>query len=228
MRNSLLLPGAAPRLRRLVLPALLAPLLLAAAGCTSHRPAGPARRETPQPPLLGHAEFFGGAVSAEARVTGFGATLALRPPHDGQPETGGHSQRRRPRGEGAGMVRPPGGGPRHTNDAPPRARGGAAALPRQTLSVTLANRTDAELTVTITELDSAIGNFAPRPERLTLVPGGSATLEPVSGDAGGNLEWLDLMLALRRDGRTEHQLVHLVATGGPAPEPPAPPPPGTR
>ena len=66
-----------------------------------------------------------------------------------------------------------------------------------------------------TALDSLIGNFAPRPEKLTIAPGATESLDRVSGDAGGLLNWLDLTLSLRHEGTTETHTLHLVPTGEP-------------
>ncbi|MFT3828234.1 MAG: hypothetical protein QM691_00865 [Opitutaceae bacterium] len=238
MQTPALVPAAAPWLRRSVC-ALLAAGFLTLAGCNSPRPPDHARREAPQPPLAGRAEFFAGALVAETRVTSFRSSLGAPQPggggnpgdrageHRGPPPGGGGGMGP-PRGGGAGMGGPPGGGERGSGGeaSAARGRGGFAALPRQMLRVTFTNRSSAELTFTIAELNSAIGNFVPQPEKLTLAPGATAALEPVSGDAGGNLEWLDLTLAVRRSGQTEKQLLHLVATGEPVEE--APPPPSDK
>ncbi|HLP10207.1 MAG TPA: hypothetical protein VK178_18740 [Opitutaceae bacterium] len=237
MQTPALLPSATPWLRRSTF-AMITAGLLSLAGCSSPRPPAHAHYEAPQPPLAGRAEFLTGALVAEARVASFRSTLRPIRPDSGDDELRGHGGGHRPpppgagggmsprHGGGGGMGGPPGGGDRRSGDIAPSARGrtGFAALPRQMLRVTFTNRSTAALTFTIAELNSAIGNFVPQPGKLTLAPGATAALEPVSGDAGGNLEWLDLTLAVRRAGQTEKQLIHLVATGELADAPPPPPP----
>jgi hypothetical protein len=96
-------------------------------------------------------------------------------------------------------------------------------MPRQTLVITFTNTSSAPVTITTAELNSLIGNFAPQPERITIAPGASEALQPVSGDAGGLLNWLDVTLTLRNGGSTETKVLHLVPTGEPA-APEMPPP----
>lgn len=97
------------------------------------------------------------------------------------------------------------------------------SIPRQTLAITFSNPGAAPVTITITELNSLLGNFAPRPERIPLAPGTSESLEPVSGDAGGLLNWLDVTLTLRQADTVETKVLHLTPTGEPATLPPPPP-----
>jgi hypothetical protein len=231
----------APSRRSLFVSALAAAGLLSLVGCSTQRPPRHARAEAPQPPLAARAEFFAGTLLAETRVTSFRSSLGAPSPdregsgrHSdrGGPPPGGGGGMGPPHGGGMGGP-PPGGGERggRGDSASPRnsgGRGGFAALPRQMLRVSFTNHSTTELSLTVTELNSAIGNFVPQPEKLTIPAGGTASLEPVSGDAGGNLEWLDVTLALRRSGQLEKQILHLVATGEPAEEPTPPPPPGKR
>jgi hypothetical protein len=105
-------------------------------------------------------------------------------------------------------------------DAPLRAsRGPGMQLPHQTLRISFTNTGPNPVVIAVTEFRSLIGNFVPQPESLTLAPGGSAALEPVSGDAGGTLESLDVTVTLKRDRTSDTQVVHLQ---GPAPAAPAP------
>ncbi len=106
-----------------------------------------------------------------------------------------------------GFASPPPGGP----------VGGTsfAAMPRQTLTIRFTNRSDSPVTLAVSELSSLIGNFAPQPERLTIAPGATASLDPVSGDAGGLLNWLDVTIALRQGGAPETRTLHLVPAAAP-------------
>lgn len=132
-----------------------------------------------------------------------------------------------PPGGGMGMGGAPGaGGPPHGGDdrhGPSQPHGGYGSVPRQTLSITFSNTGATPVTFTITELNSLVGNFAPQPERITLAPGASESLQPVSGDAGGLLNWLDVTLTLRRADTVETQVLHLIPTGEPIALPLPPP-----
>ena len=114
-----------------------------------------------------------------------------------------------------GFAGPPPGGPAGAGRAPSWGGAGFAAMPRQTLTIRFTNRSDFPVTLTVSELGSLIGNFAPQPERLTIPPGATASLDPVSGDAGGLLNWLDVTIALRQGGAPETRTLHLVPAAAP-------------
>lgn len=210
-------------------PGLVALALLfgcAGPGPRRHGPPGP---QSLQPTLAATTAYFGGAITAEATVTGFRHQFA-RPEHEesahgpsqerhGPPPGGGG-------GMGGGMGGPPpgggaGGGGEPDAGGPPRGGGGAfAALPRQTLRVSFTNHSGEPVTFAITSLNSAIGNFAPQPASLSLAPGACEALLPVSGDAGGILTQIEVAVALRRGTETEKQVLHLVPAGDSAAPPP--------
>lgn len=114
---------------------------------------------------------------------------------------GGGGMRGGPRGGGeeGGMMR---------NGPPPGGMGGGMTPPRQALTVTLTNTSSAPLTVQVTEVNSALGNFAAVPERATLAPGEAMTLEPMRG-ALANLDEFSLKLGLKADGKSEQQTMIL-------------------
>ncbi len=198
--------------------------LLLAAGCAGPRPPERGHREPPQPTLAAHGLFFTDAITVDARITAFHRN-APRPDRDGEARGDRPEHGRGPGGPGMGPPPggPPGGGFGHGEEGG-RPRGAAfAALPRQTLHLLLTNRSASPLSLTITELNSALGNFVPQPDRLTLAPGASASLDPMSSDAGGLLEWLDVTVTLRSGGKTETHVLHLVPTGETVTPPPPPP-----
>ena len=209
-------------------------LLSLVAGCAG----GPSRHprvhdEPRQPPLAARADFFAGAITAEAQVVSFRHSM-MHPDRDGEGRGGDRAHSGPPPGGGKGMGHaggmgaggpPPGEGGDHRRRDNAHPAGGPVALPRQTLSISFTNHTAAPLTFVITELNSGIGNFVPQPEKLTLAPGATEALQPVSGDAGGVLRWLDVTLSLRQGGTTTSQILHLVPTGEPAEAEPPPPPP---
>lgn len=174
--------------------------LLLGSGCASRPPER--RPESLQPPLTGRAEYFAGALAVDARVSGFRYRIA---DENGRPGAHRHAGGPPPDMRPAGG--PPGGGE-------PGRGGPMGSLPRQVLRVNFTNHSDTPVTVAVLELNSLLGNFAPQPAKLTIAPHTTAALEPVSGDVGGTLSWLDVTLALRRDDAKESQVLHLA----PAPE----------
>lgn len=99
-------------------------------------------------------------------------------------------------------------------------RGGSMQVdapgPALTLRLRLENRGLASLEVHIIELNSALGNFAVRPERLTLAPGESGEVDPMISQLGVIAERVPVKLILRVAGTTEEQTLIL---GKPAPAP---------
>ena len=180
--------------------------------------------EPRQPPLEAKTGFFSNTVLAIAHVGSFG--LPFHGPGDA-PDREGTPSGRPPAGGMGGMGHSPGGGgglrgpgghrEASAGESRPAQRSMGAA-PRQTLRITFTNTGTEPVEFTITELRSAIGNFAPQPDRLQLAPGAKATIDPVRGDAGDALAWLDVTLSLRHAGATETRVLHLtrvIATDSP-------------
>lgn len=95
----------------------------------------------------------------------------------------------------------------------PPGGGGAApvrVLPtRQVLHVALTNHAATPLAISVTDVTSLLGNFAVRPEHLTIAPGETAELEPMMANSADNYEELDVTLAIRKDGHTDQQTLAL-------------------
>jgi hypothetical protein len=179
-------------------------LALAAGGCSS-RPEREARRAAalpPQTPLAADGKWFAGSMLAHVTVD------PAQPP--GTPVVAGSA---------GGAVRAGGRGRGH--------RGGAhagdeeaprpvpvLATPRQMLQITLTNLGGEPVTVAVTDLQSALGNFAVRPEQLTLGPAASGSVNPMFASFPDNLDALDVTLALKIDGRTESRTLRLTAAPG--------------
>jgi hypothetical protein len=81
--------------------------------------------------------------------------------------------------------------------------------PRLALTFTFVNTSSRAVTIAITEVNSSLGNFAPRPEILTLAPGQEGSLDPMLSTFDNNFEELDVTLALKNDGRRETQVLKL-------------------
>lgn len=157
----------------------------------------------PQPTLIATQAFLQNRIAVTAKL---GASLPPRPTggSDGgesEGERGGRLGGRPPGGGGwgdgegrdgphmgGGMGMGGGGGPR-------RGGGGGASFPRQALSVTLKNTSTDSLTVRVQEVVSILGNFVPFPEKATLAPGESVTLEAMRGSLA-NLDELELTIGL--------------------------------
>jgi len=94
--------------------------------------------------------------------------------------------------------------------------------PRLALTLSFVNKGKQPLVVTITEVNSVMGNFAPRPETLMLGPGEEGRVDPMLSSFDNNFEALDVTVGIRLGARAEEQVLHLRRTEK-AP-PPAPPP----
>ncbi len=86
-----------------------------------------------------------------------------------------------------------------------RARG--SPMPPVTLNVLFENRGTEPLTIEVTTVDSELGNFAVRPEKLTLAPGEKGTLDPMISQLGVTNDEIPLKLELRTAGKKESQVV---------------------
>lgn len=196
------------------------------AGCASR--GDRSKRPAPQPPLAARSTFFDGALAVEAalgpfRLTPPGGALDRRPPGPGEGEPipvtrGGFGQRDEadagtgfPRGfeeEGA-FGRGPGG----YRGGPGSARGGpggtGGGIPRQSMVVTFRSTASEPLSVGVVEVKSAIGNFVPVPEQFTLAPGASQELEPMRASYPAAIDELEVLIAVRVNGRDETQVLKL-------------------
>ena len=166
----------------------------------------------PQPTITAHAVFFHGALSAKATLSAM--NVKFDGSREGKPSRPGHGG-----GPGGGMGPPPGGpgmggpppggvmGP--GGDGPPP-MGGMGAPPRMTLSISLANEGTEPLKIYVTDVISALGNFAVRPEFLELAPGQQGSLDPFGVSFPENLSELSVEVRIRRGAERETQTLHLV------------------
>ena len=81
--------------------------------------------------------------------------------------------------------------------------------PRLALTFTFVNTSTQTITLTIAEVNSLLGNFAPRPEKVTLAPGQEGSIDPMLSTFDNNFEELDVTLTLRRGGKGETQVLKL-------------------
>jgi len=144
--------------------------------------------------LRGEAKFFDGRVDAILTI-GHGRLFhgGSHTIHGGD---GGRPHHRRPADEGFGEA---GGGVR------PLSR------PPVTLEVSLHNLSAASIDVEIREINSALGNFAVRPEHLLLAPDAESALDPMVSQLADVGDDVPVTVSLRLAGKTETQVITMHA-----------------
>jgi hypothetical protein len=213
--------------------ALLAVLSLAAGGCGS----GPAPRDlmleeagrsasVERPVAMrGEGTFLGGSLASVATVTR-GFDRGNRTPRGkgpgGGPVEGAFDDPSRRRRDDAGAfsevyyIGGYGDSEEEQKEAmqdyirQARARRAAGSpMPPVTLKVAFENRGKDPIEIEVLEVNSDLGNFAVRPPKLTIPPGGSASLDPMFSQLGVTSDEIPLKLAVRGGGRRELQVVVL-------------------
>jgi hypothetical protein len=226
-------------------------LLLILAGCSSDSSPGERREgfagghSKPPTPMAGQESFFDQQILAEITV----GAEALPP---GGPDQGGGDQGNngsgggRRHGGGGMNVRGgtgggvggnlsgniPFGGGGGSGDRPARSsdddvgsyHGSHAVMGGRPVEIHLrfTNKGTAPVTLVIDDFTSPLGNFAVRPESLTIDAGQSAETEPMSSQLAGLYSEADATLVLRVGGKTEKKTFTLHAVV-PPPAPAADP-----
>jgi hypothetical protein len=65
------------------------------------------------------------------------------------------------------------------------------------------------VTFTIADVNSTLGDFAPRPETLTVAPGQLGSVDPMLSNRDDEFEELDVTVVIKIGGKTETQILHL-------------------
>jgi len=186
------------------LPALLIGVL-ALSACSSPESRRFGGRDRPHQPLLvGEAKFLGDALSARVTL----GDLNLHPgggPENGGGHDGGGRRRGGRRYYGGGDMAPPPGG--ELGEGGPST---AAHAPRLTLRVSFTNSGQNPCEFSVTDVISELGNFAVRPEKLSLQPGESGELEPMNSSYPEVVEELTVEIRLRQKGKTESHSIRIV------------------
>jgi hypothetical protein len=95
-------------------------------------------------------------------------------------------------------------------------------LPPALLRLRLENTTQATLVVEVHEMNSELGNFAVRPDTLTLAPGQSAEPDPMESMLGLETYRVPVKVTLRAGGKTETKILTLLVVKPAADAPPPP------
>jgi hypothetical protein len=207
--------------------------VLALAACTTER--GDKRRllervPPPQPLLTASAAYGNGAVKVQAWL---GPSVRLRKA-DGQPESaagrphgGGYRERRvdtssQPSDYFDRISDPFEAGASSYSSAEIDEMYGRVNYqyilpPRLALTLTIANTSAQAITLAIADVNSLLGNFAPRPEKLTLAPGQQGSIDPMLSTFENNFEQLDVTLTIKRGDQRETQVLKLRRAPPPAP-----------
>ncbi|HVU34485.1 MAG TPA: hypothetical protein VHE61_13705 [Opitutaceae bacterium] len=88
-------------------------------------------------------------------------------------------------------------------------RAAGSPMPPVTLHITIENRGTQPLEIVPIDVDSDLGNFAARPEKLTVAPGQKAALEPMISQLGVTSDDIPLTLSFSFNGKKESQVVHV-------------------
>jgi hypothetical protein len=204
-------------------PSLLLLGLACVSGCGGPGRGGPPDAQMaalrPRLALRGNTTFFDNRIAVGITVSN-GRTFA---PGDGKAAEGSADDSRPSGGGGMGGPPPGGGGGGGMGGPPPGGGGGggggeenvsgrmvaSASRPPATLRVSLRNLSPEPLDVKIRDVNSALGNFAVRPEHVLLAPDQSTELDPMVSrlvDVGDDLP---VTVTLRIGTQTETQDVRL-------------------
>ena len=174
-----------------------------------------------KPTMSAEDSFFEGKLLVEANLgRGFGGRGGPGGGRDGM--GGGHSGGRHHRGGGmgGGLV---GGGPGGESPGEGEAGGRSSiresTMPPVALRLRLTNKSKEIIEVTFVLCKSELGDFAVRPEKLTLAPDQSAETDPMTSLLGLNSEELLVKVSLRIAGKVEQKNLVLKAINPAEPQP---------
>ena len=182
------------------------------------------------PPMEANEPFFDGAIIAH--LTLGSDSGASGEPGDESDKGGGHQGGGGGR-HGGGRGGMGGGSGRGMRQSDDQSGGGAvaagsmhaSAMPPAVLRLRLENTTATAVEVEVRDLNSELGDFAVRPDKLTIMPGQSEEPDPMESLLGVDTYTLPVTITLRSAGRTETKVLTLQLVK-PAPGV-SPPNPGT-
>jgi hypothetical protein len=180
-----------------------------------------------QPTLADATQFLDGTLKAE---------LSLEPiafHSDGEPGGGGDkgdkggkggSGRHRGRRGGGGSQSPEDMAERaptdDSGDESPAPRRAMSTIPTVELRAKFTNNSEIPLVFAVTDVISGLGNFAVRPDRLSLAPHQSGELEPMPAIYPDVINELAVEVRVRHAGRNESRSLRLHGAAAPAPTTP--------
>lgn len=86
-------------------------------------------------------------------------------------------------------------------------RAAGSPMPPVTLRVHFTNSGTEPVELEVTEVNSALGSFAPRPTKLTIAPGETGSLDPMISQLGVTSDEIPLKLGVRVGSQRESQVV---------------------
>lgn len=199
-------------MRRIPSPLSLALVVLACAvlaGCNgpSRRHRGEGELDGPKPVAMrGDTTYFDGKVHAIMTVSrGRAVPFADKDEGGRRDEGGGGGHRGYGHRRGGGDE----GGYSGSEDSDERRRPLQWGLaPAVTLRLKLENASHEKMEVEIRDVNSDLGDFATRPDRVALEPGQSAELDPMISELGVTSDVIPVTVVLRAKGQTEkHEIV---------------------
>jgi len=236
--------------RRLPQRAALSALMLLFAGCETHPDVRAMKEEARHsvPLMTARDVFFDGAVVARLTVggtgednfgsddnsrgggdsglhgiaTGFGSSTGDNFAGGSQGGGGEHESKSGMRGEYGGD-RGMGG---VTADEGQQVHRSESEMPAAVLRLRLENTSLVTVVVEVRQMNSELGNFAVRPDTITLAPGQSVEPDPMESLLGLDTYALPVTVTLRKGGKTETKVLtlHPAKPAPGTPPPPAPPP----
>ena len=172
--------------------------------------------QSPQPVLTETAVFGGGALKVECWL---GPTVRLK--KTGQKGGGSdHNDQSRAEPEPTEAPFRQGGSkysPQEIDEMFGRVDYYAVVPPRSALTFRFTNPGVQPLTFTIVDVNSALGDFAPRPETLTVAPGQQGSIDPMLSNLNDNFEELDVSLIVKIGGQKETHILKLQRLPEPQP-----------
>lgn len=86
-------------------------------------------------------------------------------------------------------------------------RAAGSPMPPVTIRAEFQNKGTEPIVLEVTELNSSLGNFAARPEKLTIAPGETGSLDPMISQLGVTSDEIPLKLTLRVGDKRDTQVV---------------------
>lgn len=86
-------------------------------------------------------------------------------------------------------------------------RAAGSPMPPVTIHVSFDNKGTEPVEIEVTEVNSDLGNFAPRPTKVTVAPGQTGTLDPMISQLGVTSDEIPLKLGVRVGDKSETKVV---------------------